>query len=227
MFIEYGGPEQRKETEMSLDYSEEMGINTHGEENVKSIIININSGELSSQRRWPLEKFRALIEKIFDNYPYEIVLTGTMEEAGLIDELVRQLREPARKRIRNAGGLLSLRGLLTLLKNGRLVITNDSGPLHLAALMGTPIIALFGPTHPDHILPTRANSIIPIYHNNICSPCIHVIDALPCDGTAPCMRSIEVHEVYSAVKNILDNPHRPDDAKYQIITSSKVYERKR
>ena len=226
MFIEYGGPAQRKGTGMSLDYSEEMGINTHGEENVKSIIININSGELSSQRRWPLEKFRALIEKIFDNYPYEIVLTGTMEETELLNELVRQLREPNRKRIRNAGGLLSLRDLMSLFKKGSLVITNDSGPLHLAVLMGSSIIALFGPTHPRHILPTGKNNIIPVYHNYICSPCIHIIDSLPCDGTAPCMQSIEVDEVYSAIMNIFDNPHSANDTKHQIISSSKIYERK-
>jgi ADP-heptose:LPS heptosyltransferase len=227
MLLEYGGREQEKGTETNLDFAEEMGIQAHGEENARPIIMNINSGELASERRWPIEKFRELIERMLDDYPYDIVLTGTTEEKGLIDALVGQLREPAGKRVRNAGGLLSLRDLLTLFKNCRLVITNDSGPLHLAVLMGTPIIALFGPTHPGHILPAGEKSIVPLYHNYLCSPCIHVMDALPCDGTAPCMQSIEVDEVYSAVRKVLDNPQRANDATCRMISGSKVYERER
>jgi len=206
------------------NYAKGLNISASLNDSRRPVIININSGELSSQRKWPPESFSAIINKLLDDYKFEIILTGNADESAMIDNLLAGLSNHGAGRVKNAAGLLTLRELLELLANGRLLLTNDSGPLHLAVLMGTPVVALFGPTHPLHILPERNEKIVAIYHNFICSPCIHVIDSLPCNGLAPCMRSISVDEVYEKINSILSNCP-VTVSHYQSELHTKIYDR--
>ncbi|MBE7414941.1 MAG: glycosyltransferase family 9 protein [Deltaproteobacteria bacterium] len=168
------------------------------------VLVNINTGELFAPRRWPEEKFKALVLKLLDAYPNRIGFIGSRSERQVVEGFIERLENPRKDAVVNLAGKLTLRELMGYLKNAALFITNDSGPLHLAVLMKTPTIALFGPTHPRHFLPA-GGSAEPVYNDFICSPCVHVLDEelLPCGKKAPCMDSIGVEEVFSAASRIL------------------------
>lgn len=217
-----------REVRRRHDLSGELGIfiedagQTRGQ-----VVININTGELFPLRRWPLEKFRQLVEKMLDEYGHDILLTGSPGERDFVEEFRLGLNHCGARRVRNLAGVLSLREMMGLLKGCRLFITNDSGPMHLAVLMDAPVVALFGPTHPAHFLPAGKLNAVACYHDYICSPCVHVIDSeyLPCRQTAPCMSSIEVPEVYAAVKRLLEASGSGGSKRAGTVVSIKAYER--
>ena len=88
--------------------------------------------------------------------------------------------------------------LASLIKRCKVYITPDSAPMHIASALGTPFIALFGPTDPArHVAPSK-NHIV-IKKDLKCSPCYNP----NCSKGFKCMSAIEVEEVFTAVKNIL------------------------
>ncbi len=98
----------------------------------------------------------------------------------------------------NLGGQTSLRELACLYRQAALLVTTDSGPMHLAAAVGTPVIALFGPTDPVRTGPYGPGHRI-IRGEMPCIPCFRK----RCE-TGDCMRAITVETVFSAVKEILN-----------------------
>ena len=94
-------------------------------------------------KQWPVERYHHLIRRVIEHLPVRIVVIGGPEErdhsaAVLVDDL------PAI----NLTGRLTLRQLVALLQRAALLVSNDSGPVHVAAAAGTPAIALFGTRDP-------------------------------------------------------------------------------
>jgi 3-deoxy-D-manno-octulosonic-acid transferase/heptosyltransferase-1 len=94
-------------------------------------------------------------------------------------------------------GETTLRELAALYKEASLLLTTDSGPMHLAAAVGTPVVALFGPTSPERTGPYGAGHVV-IRKGLACSPCFRKA----CD-TLECMKTIGVEEVFQAVRERL------------------------
>jgi heptosyltransferase-1 len=97
----------------------------------------------------------------------------------------------------NLGGRTTLRELACLYRQASLVVTTDSGPMHIAAAVGTPVVALFGPTDPDRTGPYGPGHRV-IRSGLSCMPCFRK----QCD-TVRCMREIGVGEVFAAVQEML------------------------
>jgi lipopolysaccharide heptosyltransferase I len=98
---------------------------------------------------WPLERFAALAEKIHSQFHFSIVATGIAAEKPLLDELTHSAAVP----IANLASRLNLRELVELLRAAKLVASNDTGPGHIAAALGTPLVMLFGPSNPARLAP--------------------------------------------------------------------------
>ena len=137
---------------------------------------------------WDSEKFGELCRRIADEMNIPVVLTGSQSD-GILGDI-----EALCPRSVNLGGQTTLKDLACLYRRSSLVITTDSGPMHLAAAVGTPTIALFGPTDPIRTGPFGENHIV-IRKNLPCSPCF----LKKCDRM-DCMREITVQEVLDAVK---------------------------
>ena len=107
----------------------------------------------------------------------------------------------------SVAGKTSLKQLAGLLRKARLLISNDSGPVHLAVAVGTPVVALFGPTDPIRTGPyITSMGRNPITHTVIrkpveCSPCLSRWCRV---GDHRCMMQIEVDEVFEAVKKAVN-----------------------
>lgn len=154
-------------------------------------LIGINPGAAyGSAKCWPPERFRALAMRLLLETDAYIVFFGDVSTAKLVKEIVQGLPE----KVIDLAGLTGLRELACLIKDCDVLVTNDSGPMHIGAAMGTPLVALFGST--DHTItgPYGQNESV-IYKQVKCSPCFKRV----CPIDFRCMKQIGVDEVVERV----------------------------
>jgi ADP-heptose:LPS heptosyltransferase len=102
-------------------------------------LVLLNAGATDGRRRWPLESFAAAADAIADDSGASILLNGSAAERATNRELASLMRHPST----DLSGRLSLGGLLGLASRSALVISNDTGPLHLAAAAGAPTVGIY------------------------------------------------------------------------------------
>ncbi len=108
-------------------------------------------GSAHEDKRWPIERFAELAERISSQFKLPIVATGDASEAALVEKLKELSKVP----IANIAGQTSLSELVVLLKNAGLVVSNDTGPGHIAAALGTPLVLMFSWSNPARIAPYK------------------------------------------------------------------------
>ena len=106
-------------------------------------------GSAHKHKCWPAENFAALAEKIASKYDMSIAAVGTNSEKSIIDELKAQSKEP----VIDLAGCTDIPQLVALLNGAKLVVSNDTGPGHIAAALKKPVVLIFGPTNPARISP--------------------------------------------------------------------------
>ena len=156
--------------------------------------INVRASSRWNSKNWPPKRIAELCDKLAKEFNMRVVLTGTKEDT-LFTEKIKSMT--ASKPVM-AAGRTGVMELASLIKRCKAYITPDSAPMHIASALGTPFIALFGPTDPArHVAPSK--NYIVIKKDLKCSPCYNP----NCSKGFKCMSSIEVEEVFAAVKNIL------------------------
>jgi 3-deoxy-D-manno-octulosonic-acid transferase/heptosyltransferase-1 len=143
-------------------------------------------------RLWYEDRFAALADRIISELKTEVVFTGN-GSGGMIDRIQSMMTNKAL----NLEGKTSLLELAHLYKRAELLITPDSGPMHIAAAVGTPVIALFGPSAYWRTGPYGQGHTI-IRTNLPCSPCF-----LKKCSTRKCMADILPQQVFTAVEEKL------------------------
>ena len=157
--------------------------------------IAINPGaSYGAAKRWFPERFAAVADALADEFGARIVLTGGPGEAGIGDDIARAMRTPSLNLI----GTTSVRELMAVLARCRLVVTNDSGPMHIAAAFGTPIVAVFGPTDHTTTSPLGEQCRI-VRHAADCAPCM----LRECPTDHRCMAGISAADVLAAARSLL------------------------
>lgn len=166
------------------------------------LMIGIHAfcGPTARWRAWPKERFAALIDRITAEYKCTVILTGSGVEAAGNAEIISMLKRK--------GGVyrfpdLSTASLFYLISQYDLMISNDTGPMHMAAAQDVPTIGLFGPNTPDRFGPFPPERNVALYHQAPGHPVInvHLNEFRQCDGE--CMRLITVDEVFAAASGIL------------------------
>jgi len=166
----------------------------------KYIVINPNASDLRLERRWDSSNFVSLINNLLNDFEdYEIILIGSKNEYEYTENINQII---ANKRVINTAGSTSLEELIAIIKNATLMISNDTGPMHLAFATNTPIVCLFGPCSPEQYGKSSKSYII--YKQVYCRPCVHDFEVAPCNGNNVCMKLISTQEVYSLVKKLLN-----------------------
>jgi heptosyltransferase-2 len=115
--------------------------------------IVLNPGANRSDKRWPARNFALVADALASSHRVSILITGSPGETEVLDEVVRNAKSPI---INLAQRDITLGSLKSVLRHAAMLITNDTGPRHIAAALGTPVIALFGPT--DHRWTTLAGA---------------------------------------------------------------------
>jgi len=154
-------------------------------------IIVINPGAKRQAKRWPLQRFIEIAQWL--GKEAKIVITGSKDEVNLANEM-----KAAVPHIIIAAGILSLMQTAALIDSCRLLITNDTGIMHVASALKTPTVALFGPGNVIRWVPFDANWIKIIHHPMPCSPCYR----WECEDLS-CMQAITVDEVKKAVLELI------------------------
>ena len=116
-------------------------------------------GSANDLKCWSVENFAALADKISDKFDMSVVLSGTKSEEPGIKKIISK----AKTKVANFAGRTDLMELATLLKGARLVVSNDTGPGHIAAAFGKPMVIIFGPSNPARVFPYgRATTVAAI-----------------------------------------------------------------
>ena len=168
------------------------------------ICINPNAGRTSLDRRWSGSRFARTIDILgAEHQDLLFCLIGSADEREYVDTVVEQLSR-SRDSALNLAGALSLKQLFTLFDQSALLITNDSGPMHIAAAIGLPTVALFGPESPRFYSPL-GNRTINLSADVACSPCLSSYNAkaFNCPIHAKCMKEIAVDQVVHAANSLL------------------------
>jgi len=165
-------------------------IKQHGVKGNESFIV-VNPVAKWESKLWPEKKFTELSDRLIDQYNMKIIFTGGKEDCSIIQSITSSMK----KRAINFAGKTSLTELAGLYEKAALVISTDTGPMHLAVAVGTPVVALFGPTAPWRTGPHGSgNKVVRI--DMPCSPCFKRRCKTP-----NCMNNISVKQVMEAVSS--------------------------
>jgi ADP-heptose:LPS heptosyltransferase len=119
---------------------------SHGIKENYAVLI---SGSAHQDKCWPPECFAQLADRISSQYNLSIVATGSASESGIIEKIQKN----ANVTIASLAGQTSLNELVALLKRAKLAVSNDTGPGHIAAAVGIPLVLMFGRSNPVRLVP--------------------------------------------------------------------------
>jgi ADP-heptose:LPS heptosyltransferase len=164
------------------------------------VLVNINSGEMAPRRRWPAEYFRSVVEDLMVRPRVRCVLIGGPQDREIVARFQAGLSEPGR--LVNLAGRISLAELVAVMQRADLYLGNDSGPLHIAACVGLPVLALFGPESPAVYGPPSGARNTVLYRAEPCGPCLNVYT----DKQSRCRDNVCLKRIRPAqVLNILED----------------------
>lgn len=171
------------------------------------ILINPNSSDIFPLRRWPIDYFAQLCQKLLTGMPScWLVITGVASECVDAHYILERTQNP---HCIDFTGKTNFRELLALYSIASLMVTNDSGPAHFASLLRLPTVVLFGPETPRLYSP-MGTMHKDLYADFACSPCVSVYNAKksPCQDNR-CLQAITVDLVLKEVSAILGEPCLP------------------
>lgn len=162
--------------------------------------IALHTGARNGQaKRWPPEHFAALAERLVSDLDALVVLVGGPTEQDIAQAIVARMHTQALSLV----GKTSLPELAALLDMCDLLITGDSGPMHIACAVRTPVVALHGPTDPGLSGPTDPNALI-LWRRLWCAPCYDASATAECRfGNPVCMKSLGPDLVFAAARRQL------------------------
>jgi len=167
-----------------------------------SCVIGLNPGaEYGPAKRWPVEAFAAAANELYRRLDCEFLIFGGLGDVALAEQLRARLTAPlAHGHVTSLAGKTRLGELMSALKHCRVLITNDTGPMHVAAALGTPVVALFGSTSPELTGPGRPGDT---KHRLLqagvrCAPCF----LRQCPIDLRCLQRITPERVVAAVMEL-------------------------
>lgn len=157
-------------------------------------LLAINPGaSFGSAKRWYPERFAKVADELSLRWGERVVIIGGPGETAIAAEI-----EAAMERgCLNLAGRTNLRELMALLKRCDFMITNDSGPMHVAAALGVPVAAIFGPTDHTTTSPWTNRAVI-VRSETDCAPCLK----RGCPTDHRCMTSVTVEQVVEAAEKL-------------------------
>jgi ADP-heptose:LPS heptosyltransferase len=153
-------------------------------------------------KQWDPDRFATVAQRLVETRGASIVLTGAPGDRELIDRVASSL---PRDRVVDASAVSGLLAAAAVLERCELMVTGDTGPMHLAAAVGTPIVAVFGPSDPRRYAPTGPRDRV-VRVDLPCAPCNRIrLPPARCIGRTPdCLALVTPDAVFDAAAAILD-----------------------
>jgi heptosyltransferase-2 len=146
-------------------------------------------------KQWPAARFAELARLLQDRRGADIAVTGTAADAPLAAQIGAGL---ARKAV-DLTGRTSLRGLLGVFNRAAVVVTNDTGPMHMANALRVPVVGVFGPTDPAATAPFHPPSTVVKKDGIVCWPCLYRV----CPYDHRCITAVAAEAVFAAAGELL------------------------
>lgn len=161
--------------------------------------IAVNLGGNWDLKQWPAGHFSLLIDRLMNELGAKVIIPGAEKDI----ELAQSVCAPLKNKPVILAGQTDLKQLMALMQTADLVISADSGPLHIANAVGTDVIGIFGPTAPEVTSPRGRGKVVILKTDIGCnrSSCYH----LACPDNI-CMRAVSVDDVVNAVKTFKNSP---------------------
>ena len=172
-------------------------LKNHGIEPEEKTVI-LNPGANWEAKRWKKESFAEVGDKLAKEYKARIIIIGGKKEENLAEDVKNLMKEEAV----NLAGKTRLGELAALLEKSSLLITNDTGPMHLASAVKCPVVAIYGPGNWLRYGPYENRCRI-VRSNLPCSPC----NVIKCKRNFLCMRLIKTSDVLQAAEELLRDCH--------------------
>lgn len=176
------------------------------------VVMHTTTSPVSIGRRWASDRWVELADRVAERYGLTAVFTGAPEDVPVLRDLSGLTRQPSLV----SAGALSLRQFSVLAGMARLVVSVDTGPLHVAAATGTPTVAMFGPSDYRKWRPYGPGNLA-VTAGLDCSPCTtHYMGRISLKTCDDCMRAISVDRVLEAIASLPAGPDplgREDDEK--------------
>jgi len=163
--------------------------------------IHVSAGR--EVKQWPEARFREVAERLIGDRSAGIVLTGAPADRAQVD-VVRTALPP--DRVVDLSGGADLLTVAAVIAQLRLFVTGDTGPMHLAHAVGTPIVAVFGPSDPRRYAPRGVHDTV-VRIDLPCSPCNRIrLPPARCTGHTPdCLAGIQTAQVLAAIDDALQD----------------------
>jgi len=161
-------------------------------------LIAIHAGTSNPAKMWPKDRYAELVKKLKDLFPCDVVLLGDQNEKIL----AREIASLSGKDVVDLAGRLSLRELAAVIERADIFIGNDTGPMHMAAALGVPVVAIFG-RNIKGVSPTRwrpwGEGHVVLHEAPSCDPCYDT----SCPYEYMCLKNVTVDAVLNAAVDIL------------------------
>jgi lipopolysaccharide heptosyltransferase II len=168
----------------------------HGVDRARPLIaLNCSVGAARPARNWLPERFAALADRLIRELGATVVFIGGGEDRELVRNVIKSMKEKAV----SAAGELSLSHSAALLARCACLVSSDTGPLHLATAVGTPVVGLYGSTDPRRTGPIGGGHRV-LIKDLPCVPCEEKDCPL---GARACMSEITTDDVYEAVRKVM------------------------
>jgi heptosyltransferase II len=164
----------------------------------RPLVVFAPGAAYGTAKRWWPTHFATLAADLIAADAH-VILIGGAADGGTTSEVRGMVPEPARSAVSDLAGRTSLEALAAILRLARACVSNDSGAMHVAAAVGVPLTALFGPTREHETAPLAHAPMELLFHHVSCRPCM--LRECPIDH--PCMRDLEPSRVLSSVQRML------------------------
>ena len=163
---------------------------------LQEIIVGVNPGGDRPNRRWSSKNFATIADRIIDEFSAKIIILGGPGEENISNNIQQRMKND----VVNLSGKLDLSDLVYIINRLDILITNDSGPMHIGAATGTPLVAIFGPGNPTTMRPYSPKKLYRMIYKGLdCQPC----NDKKC--TEPvCLNIITPEEVYEKCVELLN-----------------------
>ncbi len=169
----------------------------------KQIVLIYPGGGLLPIRAWPLDYYCTLTRELLDR-GYAVCIIGLAQDKAVAQTILDQTRD--KSCVDLTGYTRTIRELMLIFHFSALLITNDGGPGHFAAMTPVPSIILFGPETP-HLYGTLSENAQNLFIGLSCAPCVTAYNhrESPCDGDNLCLKQIEPDQVLTMALDILES----------------------